>query len=153
LVIGIIQNLKDECFMKRLADDILAKIGCKNTKPRKTVIEVLESTDNPLSAEDIFLRIKELGESVNLSTVYRTLDLMENKSLVNKTVMSDGKARYELTVDGHRHHLVCTNCHKSVPIDFCPLEKLEKDIGEKNDFDITGHKLEIYGLCPKCKKE
>jgi Fur family ferric uptake transcriptional regulator len=40
-----------------------------------------------------------------------------------------------------------------VPIDFCPLEKLEKDIGEKNDFDITGHKLEIYGLCPKCKKE
>lgn len=99
-MIGIIQNLKDECFMKRLADDILAKIGCKNTKPRKTVIEVLESTDNPLSAEDIFLRIKELGESVNLSTVYRTLDLMENKSLVNKTVMSDGKARYELPWTG-----------------------------------------------------
>lgn len=139
--------------MKKSTDDILAKIGCKNTKPRKTVIEVLESTNKSLSAEDIFIRIKELGESVNLSTVYRTLELMETKSLVNKTVMGDGKARYELTVDGHRHHLVCTNCHKSVLIDFCPLEKLEKDISEKNNFDITGHRFEIYGLCPECKKE
>lgn len=139
--------------MKKTTDDILSRIGCKNTKSRKAVIEVLKSAENPLCAEDVFLCIKEQGASVNLSTVYRTLDLMESKSLVNKIVMGDGKARYELTVDGHRHHLVCTNCHKSVPIDFCPLEKLEKDIGKKNDFDITGHKLEIYGICPKCKKE
>ncbi|HHV29027.1 Fur family transcriptional regulator [Acetivibrio mesophilus] len=139
--------------MKKTTDDILAKIGCKNTKSRKAVIEVLESAENSLSAEDIFLCIKEQGSSVNLSTVYRTLDLMESKSLVNKIIMGDGKARYELTVDGHRHHLVCTNCHKSVPIDFCPLEKMEKDIGKTNDFDITGHKLEIYGICPECKKE
>jgi len=96
---------------------------------------------------------KKTGFVVNLSTVYRTLDLMESKSVVNKIVMMDGKARYELTVDGHRHHLVCTNCHKSVPIDFCPLENMEKDIGMRSDFDITGHKIEIYGICPNCKKE
>ncbi|HOM01726.1 MAG TPA: transcriptional repressor [Acetivibrio sp.] len=139
--------------MGKTTDDILAKIGCKNTKSRKAVVEILQSAENPLSAEDIFFAVKKQGSSVNLSTVYRTLDLMESKSLVNKIVMGDGKARYELTVDGHRHHLVCTNCHKSVPIDFCPLEKMEKDIGMRNDFDITGHKLEIYGICPKCKKE
>jgi len=112
-----------------------------------------QNAENPLSAEDIFLCIKKQGSSVNLSTVYRTLDLMESKSVVNKIVMMDGKARYELTVDGHRHHLVCTNCHKSVPIDFCPLENMEKDIGMRSDFDITGHKIEIYGICPNCKKE
>ncbi|ABN51782.1 MAG TPA: transcriptional repressor [Hungateiclostridium thermocellum] len=139
--------------MGKTTDDILAKIGCKNTKSRKAVIEVLENAENPLSAEDIFLCIKKQGSSVNLSTVYRTLDLMESKSVVNKIVMMDGKARYELTVDGHRHHLVCTNCHKSVPIDFCPLENMEKDIGMRSDFDITGHKIEIYGICPNCKKE
>jgi len=139
--------------MGKTTDDILAKIGCKNTKSRKAVIEVLENAENPLSAEDIFLCIKKQGSSVNLSTVYRTLDLMESKSVVNTIVMMDGKARYELTVDGHRHHLVCTNCHKSVPIDFCPLENMEKDIGMRSDFDITGHKIEIYGICPNCKKE
>jgi len=67
--------------MGKTTDDILAKIGCKNTKSRKAVIEVLENAENPLSAEDIFLCIKKQGSSVNLSTVYRTLDLMESNPL------------------------------------------------------------------------
>lgn len=77
---------------------------------------------------------------------------MERKGLVNKTLMGDGKARYELTGDGHRHHLICTNCHRMVPIDVCPLEKIEEDVVKKTNFDITGHKLELYGVCPDCKK-
>lgn len=77
-------------------DLILAQIGCKNTKSRKVIIEVLEKSDIPLSAEEIFLRVKDSGASTNLSTVYRTLDLMENKGLLEKCVMSDGRARYQL---------------------------------------------------------
>ncbi|MFZ5988211.1 MAG: Fur family transcriptional regulator [Bacillota bacterium] len=141
-------------MQKKLSEDnILTQAGCKNTKSRKVIIEVLENASSPLTAEDIFLRSKELGTSVNLSTVYRTLDLMESKTLVEKSIMGDGKARYELTRDGHHHHLICINCHNSVPIDICPLEKLEKDVGRETNFDITGHKLELYGICPKCKKE
>jgi Fur family ferric uptake transcriptional regulator len=78
---------------------------------------------------------------------------MESMKLVNKIVVDDGKARYELTGDGHRHHLICTNCRKMIPIDTCPLKSLEKDVGEKTNFDITGHRLEIYGVCPECKKD
>ena len=66
--------------MGKTTDDILAKIGCKNTKSRKAVVEILQSAENPLSAEDIFFAVKKQGSSVNLSTVYRTLDLMESKS-------------------------------------------------------------------------
>jgi Fur family transcriptional regulator, ferric uptake regulator len=134
------------------SENILTQQGCKNTKSREAVISTLERAHTPVSAEDIFIRIKEKGAAANLSTVYRTLELMESKGLVSKTIMPDGKARYELTGDGHRHHLICTNCNKMVAIDFCPLEALQKDVGEKNRFDITGHKLEIYGVCPECKK-
>lgn len=141
---------KDNC--EALANNVLTKKGCKNTKSRKVVIEVLEKTEKPISAEEIYLRIKETGSSVNLSTVYRTLELMESKELINKTHMGDGKARYELTGDGHKHHLICTNCYKSVPIDICPMEAIQKDVGSKTRFDITGHKLELYGICPECKK-
>lgn len=133
-------------------DNILTEKGCKNTKSRRVVILVLEKAGNPLTVEDIFFSTKEFGASVNLSTVYRVLDLMERKGLVNKTLMGDGKARYELTGDGHRHHLICTNCHRMVPIDVCPLEKIEEDVVKKTNFDITGHKLELYGVCPDCKK-
>ncbi|MCX8131093.1 MAG: transcriptional repressor [Clostridia bacterium] len=133
--------------------NLLARQGCKNTKSRKIIVDALEKADKPISADDIYLRIKEEGNSVNLSTVYRTLDLMESKNLVTKIHMGDGKARYGLTGDGHKHHLICTNCHKSVPIDTCPLETLQKDVGSKTRFDITGHKLELYGICPECKND
>lgn len=134
-------------------DNILTKKGCKNTKSRKAVIDVLNNSKLPVSAEEIFILIKNSGSTANLSTVYRTLELLENMGLINKTIINDGKARYELTGDGHKHHLICTNCHKMVPIDICPIEKLETDVMKKTNYDITGHKLELYGVCPECKKE
>ena len=134
-------------------DNILTKKGCKNTKSRKAVIDALNNSITPVSADEIFMLIKENGSSANISTVYRTLELMENKGLVNKLIMSEGKARFELTGDGHKHHLICTNCHKMVTIDICPIEKLETDVSQKTNYDITGHKLELYGVCPDCKKE
>lgn len=132
--------------------NILTQQGCKNTKSRKAVIDALERAKSPVSAEEIFFDIKENNKSTNLSTVYRTLDLMESKGLVEKTVMPDGKARFELTGYGHRHHLICTSCHKTVYIEKCPLQSLEKDVGRETSFDITGHRLEFYGLCPDCRK-
>lgn len=133
-------------------ENILTQQGCRNTKSREAVISVLERSHKPVSAEDIFLEIKKRGATTNLSTVYRTLELMESKGLVSKTLMPDGKARFELTGDEHRHHLICTHCSKMVAIDFCPLQTLQKDVGDKTSFAITGHKLEIYGVCPECKK-
>jgi Fur family ferric uptake transcriptional regulator len=138
---------------KQRNENILTKKGCKNTKSRRAVLDIMEKADATLSAEDIFILIKQSGKSVNLSTVYRTLELMEKMGLAEKTVMSDGKARYRLTGDGHKHHLICTNCHKTVEIDSCPLGALEKDVMKETSFDITGHKLEIYGLCPECKND
>ncbi|AEV69162.1 Fur family transcriptional regulator [Acetivibrio clariflavus] len=133
-------------------DTILSQIGCKNTKSRKIIIEVLTKTEVPLSAEEIFLNVKESGSSTNLSTVYRTLDLLESKGMLDKYIMSDGRARYKLALEGHKHHITCINCYKSIPINTCPIESLEKDLVNTTDFNITGHKLEVYGLCPKCRK-
>lgn len=132
--------------------NILTQKGCRNTKSRKAVISALEKSEMPVSAEDIFLSIKKSGIPANLSTVYRTLELMETKGLTEKTIMNDGKARYRLTTAVHRHHLICTCCHKIVPINICPLEKLTREVSEETNFDITGHRLELYGLCPDCKK-
>jgi Fur family ferric uptake transcriptional regulator len=139
-------------YNQREEENILTKKGCKNTRSRKAVIEQLEKFERPVTAEEVYLQIKESGLSINLSTVYRTLDLMESKGLVGKTIMNDNKARYELTGEGHKHHLICTGCHKMIPIDYCPLAKLELDVSKETRFDITGHRLELYGLCPDCKK-
>lgn len=133
--------------------NLLVKKGCKNTKSRKAVIEVLKKTDIPMSAEEIFLSIKKDGGSINLSTVYRNLELMEKKGLVEKTVMNDSKSRFELTDNGHKHHLICTKCNRMVSLDTCPIEEYEKDVVRETKFDITGHQLIFYGICPECKEE
>lgn len=135
------------------AKNIFTAKGCKNTRSRKAIAEVLGKAEQPVTAEEIFFGIREMGATTNLSTVYRTLELMEEKGLTVKTMMGDGKARYELTGDGHRHHLICIGCHKMVPIEGCPLEELAADLGKKNNFNITGHKLELYGFCPKCSRD
>lgn len=129
------------------------KKKCRDSKGRKAVIEVLKNINAPLSAEEIFLKIKQAGISINLSTVYRNLDTMENDGLVEKTIMKDSKSRFELTGDEHRHHLICTNCKKMVSFDVCPLREYEKSVRRNTSFDITGHQLVLYGICPDCKKE
>lgn len=134
-------------------ENLLAQKGYKSTKSRKAVLSILQKAETPLSAEDIFLRIKESGQSANLSTVYRTLELLENGGLVEKSVINGGRAMYELVHSGHRHHLICTGCNRIVPIDTCPLVSMMKDIGRKTSFDITGHRLELYGLCPDCREQ
>jgi Fur family transcriptional regulator, ferric uptake regulator len=152
-MIIIIPKQKDVAEMDKVKreSNILTRQGCKNTKSRKAIIEMLEKAEMPMSAEELFLRLKEKGHSVNLSTVYRTLELMEGKALVSKSVIHEGKARYELTGDGHRHHLICTNCNRVVHIDVCPLEELQRNVSQTTNFNITGHRLELYGVCPACK--
>ena len=133
-------------------ENILTQKGLKNTKSRHAVVEVLQNAQSPLSAEEIYLEVKRQGVSANLSTVYRILELLEKMTLVEKIPTENGKAVFELIHEEHRHHLICTGCRRRVPISDCPLEKLEREVGRETDFSITGHRLELYGICPDCKK-
>jgi len=132
--------------------NIISRRGFRNTKSRAAVVEILENAEIPLSAEDIYLRMKESGRSASLSTVYRILELMENNHLVERTAVDNSKAMFTLVKSGHKHHLICTSCHKMVAIGGCPLKGLENDISRETQFDITGHRLEVYGICPECRK-
>jgi Fur family ferric uptake transcriptional regulator len=132
--------------------DVLTREGVKNTKHRNAILEILEVADTPLTAEDIFLNLKEKNVAISLSTVYRTLETLTLKGLVIKAnIMDDGRARFELNLQEHKHHVVCVSCHKMVPIGDCPFEEFEKMLKEKIDFDVTGHRFEIYGFCKECK--
>lgn len=137
---------------KKSYGEILRQEGLKNTKHRSVILEMIESSQSPLSAEEIFLKLKEGDVSINLSTVYRTLDILVSKGLLAKTGIPDeNKALYEISSSEHKHHLVCTGCRKVVPIEGCPFIEFEKQLQGNNGFDITGHRLEIFGVCPDCK--
>lgn len=114
---------------------------------------MLDAQNKTLSAEDLFMMLKKGDASINLSTVYRTLELFTAKALVIKnTLPNDGKIRYEINRQAHEHHIVCLGCHKVMPLDEtqCPLESLEKNLKKNTGFQVTEHKLELYGYCPDC---
>lgn len=131
--------------------EILKREGMKSTRHRNAILLLLEQSEHPMTAEELYISLMEKTASINLSTVYRTLDTFVSKNLVIKSTMDDGKARYELNHHEHKHHLFCVGCHKVISIEDCPMGELQEILKKKIDFDVTGHKLEIYGYCHNCK--
>lgn len=132
--------------------EILKREGMKSTRHRNAILLLLGQSEHPTTAEDLYISLREKTASINLSTVYRTLDTFVSKNLVIKSTMDDGKSRYELNHHEHKHHLFCVGCHKVISIEDCPMGELQESLKKTIDFDVTGHKLEIYGYCHNCKK-
>ena len=128
--------------------------GLKVTKHRKAVLELLEKSSQPLTAEDIYLLLKEKDISINISSIYRILDALASNLLINKfSFEENNKTLYEINNLEHKHHLICSSCKKVFPLSGCPLSNYESKIEDELDFEVTNHKLEIYGFCKDCRKQ
>lgn len=131
--------------------------GIKWTRQRKDVYQVLLEAEEPLSAVQIYRRLEEAAGRCGyaVSTIYRILAAFENRGLLQKSSwMGDDTVLYELNRGGHTHYALCLGCHKRVPLENCPLEHMRLCFpGGPEDFEITGHKLELYGYCRECKKQ
>ena len=130
--------------------------GVKKTKQRIDIYKVLYLADEPLSAAQIYSALNEKAskEMYAFSTVYRNLLAFEKAGMIEKSVLTtEDNAVYELKKQTHRHYAVCLNCHEKFTISTCPLHEISKDLETTlPGFEVTGHHLEIYGYCSKCKK-
>lgn len=125
--------------------ELLKEKGIKRTDQRELMLEVLRDSKRPLTAEDIFKKT----EGVSLATVYRTLDLFAEKGLIEQHTFKDSEKKfYELSGNAHRHYAVCLGCRQMEYVNVCPVHDLHIE-----DFEITGHRLEIYGYCKDCRSK
>lgn len=134
------------------ASDKLRNLDIKVTKPRITIYDILRKENKGLSAEEIFNLCKKEDLYINLSTVYRTLDLFESKNIVRKYDLGDNKYSYSFNEDDHHHILECEYCHKKIDLD-CPMRQIEDIISNDTGFKLTEHKLELKGICKECLKK
>ncbi len=141
----------------------LKEFDYRLTKPRRVILDILNKTDDHLSAEDIYQKVYETYPAIGLTTVYRTLELLVQIGLVLKFDFGDGRARFELNIGsklskGHHHHLICSSCHRIIDYtEFIEdevelLTKTEKGLSERYNFDIQSHIIAFYGLCDECRK-
>jgi Fur family transcriptional regulator, ferric uptake regulator len=126
----------------------MVKIGIRQTKPRKLVFEALNHFSKPITALEIH---KYLKNKIDLTSIYRTIDILKKLDLINVILFGEGKKRYELKNDhDHHHHLVCENCGDVTNIEMKETNLL-KNVEEKSKFKIIKHNLEFFGLCKECQ--
>ncbi|NGP43642.1 transcriptional repressor [Bacillaceae bacterium SIJ1] len=127
----------------------------KLTPQREATVRVLlEHEEDHLSAEDVYLLVKEKAPEIGLATVYRTLELLTELKIVDKINFGDGVSRFDLRKEGadhFHHHLVCIECGKVEEIEEDLLEDVEKVVERDFYFKVKDHRLTFHGICKTCQ--
>ncbi|HET7578432.1 MAG TPA: Fur family transcriptional regulator [Bacillales bacterium] len=127
----------------------------KLTPQREATVRVLlENEEDHLSAEDVYLLVKDKAPEIGLATVYRTLELLSELKVVDKINFGDGVSRYDLRKEGadhFHHHLVCMECGSVDEIQEDLLGDVEKVVEKEWHFLIKDHRLTFHGICHRCR--
>ena len=127
------------------------KIGQRYTQTRKNIFKAIEHFDKPVSAQEIHDLLKKQKEEVDLTSVYRNLELMKKSDMVNVVLFGEDKKRYELKdKKEHHHHFVCEKCGYIRDLEM-KEENLMKIMKNNKGLLIKYHNLEFFGLCPDCQ--
>ena len=132
---------------------ILRENGHRLTPQRMLVIEALHDADQHISAEEIYKQLHRRYPYANISTVYRTLELLKGLNLVTETNLGEGYVRYHVAEKGHHHHLVCHSCGKVIDLEESALHPLKDTLLQKCGFDADLRHLAISGECRGCRKK
>ncbi|MEU1078092.1 MULTISPECIES: transcriptional repressor [unclassified Streptomyces] len=123
----------------------------RSTKQRAAVAAALDQVDEFRSAQELHDMLRHRGDSVGLTTVYRTLQSLADAGEVDVLRTSDGEAVYRRCSSGdHHHHLVCRMCGKAVEVEGPAVEKWADAIAEQHGFVNVAHTVEIFGTCAEC---
>lgn len=130
----------------------LSEQGYRLTPQRLMILSAIEDTDSHISAEEIYTQVVAKYPNVNISTVYRTLELLKRLGLVTETDMGGGRVRYHPVDKGHHHHLVCQECGAITDLDESVLVSLKSTLLRDYEFVADLRHLAIFGRCVKCSK-
>jgi len=129
---------------------LLKKRGMRNTPEREAIIEAICSSPDHFDVDELYLKMRQ-KTSVSKASIYRTIPLLIEAGLIDEVFHEDGHMHYErLFGRAHHCHMRCRNCRKIIEFYDERIEEIEKEIGEKFQFETEGHRLEIVGLCSDC---
>ncbi|MDJ0620353.1 MAG: Fur family transcriptional regulator [Calothrix sp. MO_192.B10] len=121
-----------------------------HTRSQERILRLLKTIKQGISAQDIYVKLRNRNQSMGLATVYRSLEALKLEGLVQMRTLGTGEALYSLTQQD-KHHLTCLQCGVSITINQCPAHELEEQLEDAHKFKIFYHTLEFFGLCKKCQ--
>lgn len=132
-----------------VVDDMVSQLnalGYRDTEPRRLVISAVAAQGRPFTAEELCASLPCVGRA----TVYRGLRLLVETDQVCRVLLEDQELRYQLSHEGHHHHLLCAVCGVSTDLEGCDVEDMLQAAAAAAGFRMSGHWLEVYGRCSEC---
>ncbi|MEV5824885.1 Fur family transcriptional regulator [Spirillospora sp. NPDC052242] len=130
-------------------EELRAK-GYRVTPQRQLVLEAVTSLEHG-TPEEICTEVQRTARGVNISTVYRTLELLEELGLVKHAHLGHGPPNYHLAAEAEHIHLVCRGCHTVEDVDPAVAEGLAALLERDQGFETDVHHLTVYGRCKECR--
>lgn len=131
--------------------DLLRRAGHKLTPQRLLIVRALRHAQGHVTAAQIAEEVRRDFPFVDVSTVYRTLDVVRRMRLATMTDMGAGDAVFEWAPEETHHHLICSSCGAVQQLDHEYLEALEARVAEEFGFRADLHHFAIFGLCRECR--
>ena len=130
--------------------------GWRLTPQRETILHIFQELPQGehLSAEDLHHRLENGGESISLSTVYRTLKLMARLGILRELELGEGHKHYELNqpYPHHHHHLICVKCNATIEFKNESILKIGAKTAQKEGYQLLDCQLTIHAVCPRCQR-
>ena len=120
------------------------------TRQRVAVTALLDGVDDFRSAQELHGLLRERGERVGLTTVYRALTAMADAGEVDVMRLPSGEQLFRQCSRGHHHHLVCRACGRTVEVAGPTVESWAGKVAAEHGYTDISHTMEIFGTCPAC---
>ena len=133
-----------------LAEQLLESLGeqgYRSTSPRRAVLLAIAGQKRHFTAEELRQQLPRVGRA----TIYRSLKLLVDSGVLCRVLLEDGNLHYQLSHQGHHHHLLCVECGASQDLLGCDIEDLLQEVSAAHRFQLSGHWLEVYGRCQNCQ--
>lgn len=155
IAITITQLYNNYAMRAKKAEEVreeLQELGYRLTPQRQLILTAIHESDDHISAEEIHTRVCAKYPHVNISTVYRTLELLKNLGLVTETDLDSGRYRYHYADKGHHHHLICEKCNAIIDVDESLFLPIQHTLFMEYGFRANMNHLTIFGRCTKCQQ-
>jgi Fur family ferric uptake transcriptional regulator len=104
-----------------------------------------------MTSREILQRVYDIDSDIGRASVFRTLELFTSLAIIRPTYLEPRTPHYIfMPADGHHAHLVCTQCSRVIELGDCEIAEQIEQYSRKHPFNLTGHLLELYGICSEC---
>jgi Fur family ferric uptake transcriptional regulator len=131
---------------------LIDSAGLRPTRQRVAILRAVAAERRPVTAQDLYARLRGARGSPGLATIYRTLGALTEAGVLRTFPAGEGEVAYRLCEPGHHHHLICEKCGRIVEIPSCEVEEWASGVAQRRGFTATRHQADIFGLCSDCQR-